>query len=77
MRYFFHLHDDITCEDQEGAEFANEADAGDHAISEARIMAAESVLQGHLTLSHHIRVGDAAGQTRFTVTFGEVVRIEQ
>ena len=75
MRYFFHLHNDVDCHDEEGRELADIEAAKAAAVKEARQMASESVLHGHLDLEHYIAVEDDAGTPLFTMTFGQVVRI--
>jgi hypothetical protein len=75
MRFYFHLHNDLDTLDEEGAELANEQAAKDHALKEARVMAAESVRLGTLNLSHFVAVTDSEGKPRFKVKFGEAVDI--
>jgi len=75
-RYFFHLHNDIEILDEEGRECADLDIARREAFSEAREMAARSVREGHLKLSHSISVTDSAGETVVIATFGDAVRIE-
>jgi hypothetical protein len=75
MRFYFHLHNDIETQDEEGTELADEAAARDLAQDEARTMAAESVRRGRLDLSHSVQVTDSDGTSLFYVTFGEAVTI--
>jgi hypothetical protein len=77
VRFFFHLYDDIDTQDEEGTDLADETAARALAQEEALTMAAESVRQGHLNLSHFVEVIDASGNKVFKVTFGEVVAVER
>lgn len=74
-RFFFHLHNDLDAEDDEGAELASVEAARSLAQQYAREMAAESVKNGHLDRRHFIDVASEGGAPSFRVTFGEVVRI--
>jgi hypothetical protein len=74
-RYFFHLHNDVDTLDDEGREFPDLESVRRAAQSDARQMAAESVMAGHLNLSHFIEVTDKSEQAVLRVTFGEVVTI--
>lgn len=53
-RYFFNLFNDENAVDEEGSELSDAAAALDKAAADARYMAAQSVLRGHLTLTHRI-----------------------
>lgn len=75
MRYFFDLHNDIDTQDDEGVELASLAEAKAHAVTEARVMAADSVSKGHLNLSHYIQVADGGRADLFRVTFREAVEV--
>ena len=75
-RYFFHLHNDYDTHDDEGRELSDLHAARRCAEEDARAMAAESVRDGHLNLSHFVEVADEGGAPFFRVTFGEVVRLE-
>jgi hypothetical protein len=74
-RFYFHLFNDITSIDEEGADLPSETAAMQRAKATAREMAAESVREGHLILSHRIDVGDELGETIATVRFGDVVQV--
>jgi hypothetical protein len=74
-RYYFNLYNDEVTLDEEGTELANEAAAHARAVSEARAMAAESVLHGHLTAHHHVEVLDHARSRVCTVRFDEAVEL--
>ena len=75
MRFFFHLHNDIETVDDEGIELPDEAAARRHAERVARIMAAESVKNGHLDLTHYLDATDEKGNLRFRTCFRDVVEI--
>ena len=68
-RYFFHLFNDETTMDEEGKELPNDAAAFQHAADCARVMAAESVRNGHLIIDHRIEITRADGRKRRTVYF--------
>lgn len=76
-RYYFHLYNDETSVDEEGTELPNEAVALQKAADQARSMAAQSVLHGHLVLHHRIEVVDDKGAKVGTVHFGNVVEIQE
>ncbi|HEU4652021.1 MAG TPA: hypothetical protein VFS49_11470 [Croceibacterium sp.] len=75
-RYFFHLHNDVDVLDEEGLNLPDLDSARETALVEARNMAAESVKDGHLTLSHYVAVTDENGETLFRTSFQEAVRID-
>lgn len=72
--YYFNLFNDIVSIADEGIDLADKQAAHQHAIGEARAMAAESVREGHLTLSHRIDYSDEAGPVG-TVRFDEAVDV--
>lgn len=74
MRYYFHLHNDIEKDDEEGRELSH-ADALLNAQAEARQMASESALHGHLNLSHFIEVTNDNGGSSFRVAFGDFITV--
>lgn len=74
-RYFFHLHDELDCEDEEGVELAGVDAARAFALAEAREVAGEEVKQGHLHLDHHIEVTDADGHRVADVAFADAIAI--
>lgn len=74
-RYYFHLHNDLETRDEEGIELSDLAEARDVAEHEARAIAAHTVAQGRLDLTHSIEVTDASGATVLVVRFGEAVEI--
>jgi hypothetical protein len=75
-RYFFHLHNDVETYDEEGRECDSIEAAREAAISEARVMASSSVLEGHLVLSHNVAVTDARGRQVLVVRFGDAVSVQ-
>ncbi len=75
MLLFFHLHNTVHTQDEEGRDLPDADTARAVAEDEARAMAAESVRMGHLDLSHNVEVTDENGDTLFTVAFGEVVAV--
>jgi hypothetical protein len=77
QRYYFHLYNDETSIDDEGTELPNAAVALQKAADDARHMAAQSVLDGHLVLHHRIEVVDDRGEKVGTVHFGNVVEIQE
>lgn len=68
-RYFFHVLNDIDARDEEGQELDNLAMAHLKAVDFARDLAAASVLQGRLNLTHRIDLENEAGKVLVTVTF--------
>lgn len=74
-RYFFHLHNDCYTEDEEGRECPDLDSAREAALAEARTMAATSVVEGHLDLSHFVRVTDVRGREVMTVSFADAVAV--
>ena len=75
--YYFNLYNDAVTMDEEGIELADVAAARDHAIMEARHMAADSVLQGHFTGSHRIEFLDEARGAVGEVRFDEAVEVRE
>jgi hypothetical protein len=74
--YFFHLFNDLTVIDEEGAEFSDLAAARKDAVLGAREMAAKSVLEGKLNLEHAIDIADESGMVLERLRFRDVVMIE-
>lgn len=77
MRYFFHLHNDIDVRDDEGVDLPDLDTARRRAVQYACEMAAESVRDGHLVLSHSIEVTDEAGDRVFSLSFADAVQIDR
>ena len=74
-RFFFHLYDGQEILDEEGLELSDAAAARLCARKQALVSASLEVLDGHLTLGHRIEVRDESGDSVFSVTFGDLVRI--
>ena len=73
--FYFHLFNEVTCMDDEGLELADQPVAMQKATMLAREMAADSVRNGRLVLSHRIEVADESGATIGTVHFGDTVEV--
>ena len=74
-RFFFHLYDETVVLDPEGKELPTADTARQHAITTARHMACQEVLEGHLGLNHRIEVTDANDAPVATITFKDVVKL--
>jgi hypothetical protein len=74
-RYFFNVYNDAVTMDDEGAELADPRAARAHAVKSARSIAAEGVLQGHLTASHRIDIEDETRTPIDTVRFDEAIEL--
>lgn len=75
-RFFFHVHNHIQTEDEEGTELPDAAAARDFAVNVARDLVCDSVHEGRLNLDHYLHVTDEDGQDVLTVTFREAFVIE-
>ncbi|HEX8641698.1 MAG TPA: hypothetical protein VF704_11175 [Allosphingosinicella sp.] len=75
-RFYFHLRNDLSVDDEEGQELPDLASAEKVALANIRSIASENVLQGRLDLSHRIEIADEAGDVIRTVTFGDAVEVE-
>ena len=73
--YYFNLYDDEVTLGDEGAELADERAALARAVKEARALAADSVLRGHLVGHHRIEITDERQNVVGTVHFDEAVAI--
>lgn len=74
-KFFFHLYDDMTVLDEEGADLASLGAARERAIANAKEMACAEVLEGHLNLKHRIEIADESGKILACVRFKEVVEV--
>ncbi len=74
-RYFFNVYNDDTTIDDEGMELSDPAAAKVCAIQEARVLAADTVLQGHLVGHHRIEILDEARAVIGSVRFDEAVEM--
>lgn len=75
-RFYFNLRNDLSVDDEEGLELPDLAAAREHAIYNARSIAAENVHAGSLNLSHRIEIADGDGTLLDAVSFGEAVIVE-
>lgn len=75
-KFFFHLLNDENTWDQEGVELADDGEALRQGALAAREMAAQSVREGHLVLSHRIVVCADNNRTIGTIHFRDAVEIE-
>lgn len=76
-RYFFHLHDDVDVEDEEGQELPDLDAARKRGERYALDMTAASVLETRkVNLHHRIDVANESGEIVCTVAFGDVLTIE-
>ena len=73
--YYFNLFNDDLTVDDEGVDLADDEAARAHAIKEARVMAADTVLHGHLTRSDRIEFVDEVRKRVGTVRFDEAVDV--
>ena len=74
--FYFHLINDVDVPDDEGKELPDLDAALQHARTQARFTAAETLKSdGKIALSHRIDIEDDSGNVVGTVTFGEVVTI--
>lgn len=74
-RYYFDIHNDEFTQDLEGQQFGDADLALAYGLSAARALAADSVLKGHLVLSHWIAVLDASRTPIGDVAFGAAVKV--
>jgi hypothetical protein len=74
-RYYFNVDNDDVTEDFEGQELADDQAARAYAITAARGLAAETVLHGHLGLSHRIDIVNEAREPIGSVTFADAVQL--
>ena len=75
-RFFFHVFNDDTTIDEEGAELIDLDAARERALNGARDLVCESVAKGHLNLDHRIEVTDEQNARLLTVTFREAFTIQ-
>jgi hypothetical protein len=76
-RFFFHIHDDLDCPDDEGTELPDLAAAEESATSEARLLMCDLLRrEGRIALNHRIDIEDDEGGLLATVPFSKVVKIE-
>ena len=76
-RYYFHLRDDLSADDEEGLDLPSPDAARARAEAFARALIAASVLErGLINLAHRIDVANEEGRDVLTVTFGDVVAVD-
>ena len=76
-RFYFHLRNDLSVDDEEGTELPDLDAAHRRATDYAIDMAAASVRERcELNLRHRIEVGDESGGIVLTVTFGDAVTVQ-
>jgi hypothetical protein len=75
-RFYFHLRNDLSVDDEEGMEAPDLASARQYALWNARSIAAENVYKGRLNLGHRIDIADEKQQIVSTVTFGDAVTVD-
>lgn len=75
-RFYFDIYNDDVTIDEEGIECADAVSARARAISEARILACDTIRhKGALNLEHRIVILDAAREPVAIVRFGDAVEI--
>jgi hypothetical protein len=76
-RFYFHLRNDLSVDDEEGIELPDLDAARARANAYAVDMSAASVVEHRkLNLHHRIDVAGQSGERLFTIKFGDVVAIE-
>lgn len=76
-RYYFHVHNHIQTEDEEGVELPDAAAARDIALDAARDLVCASIHDcGNVNLDHYILITDEAEDEVMTLTFREAFTIE-
>jgi hypothetical protein len=74
--YYFNVYNDDITLDEEGAELADNHAARAYAVKEARALAAETVMHGHLIGHHRIEIVDKDQNPVDEVRFDEAVEIK-
>ena len=75
-KFFFHLHNDIEVHDHVGTELASINEARAKAVTAARGVMAEDIVEaGHITLSHRITIEDEAGAKLLELPFRTCVEV--
>jgi hypothetical protein len=76
-RFYFHLRNDLSVDDEEGMELPDVEAARERAEKYALDMSAASVLEHRkINLHHAIIVADDTGQNILTVEFGDVLTVQ-
>jgi hypothetical protein len=76
-RYYFHLHDTVGVEDEEGKDLADVTAARDYALANVRDMVCSDVKNGVVNLDYRIEVVDEAGEAVLTLKFGDAFKVER
>src|SRR3546814_2018267 len=75
-RFYFHIRNDLTADDEEGVELADETAAKEHALEGARSLVCASIHEhGSVNLDHRIEVTNDQHQRVLTLTFREAFTI--
>ena len=75
--YFFDVYNDDVTLDDEGIELLDEQAALAHGVKEARALAADTVLHGHLVKHHRLEIRGANHHAVGTVRFDEAVDVRE
>jgi hypothetical protein len=73
-RYYFHVHDDLDFEDEEGLDLPDVTAARAKAVEGARDLMCATLRDGHLNLDHSIAVADGDHEL-FRLKFRDVVQL--
>jgi hypothetical protein len=77
-KFYFHLHNSLDVSDREGGDYDDLASARAAAAFQARALASELVKEdGRIVLRHRIDIENADGAVLDSVSFGDVVRVEE
>ena len=71
--YYFDIYNDDMTLDPEGTELADEQAARAFAVLQARSLAADTVMHGHITASHRLEIVDEDRNPVATVRFDEAI----
>jgi uncharacterized protein DUF6894 len=76
-KYFFHVHDDLDVEDDEGAELTDLHEARGYAIRSARSLMCDTLMgDGRISLEHRIDIEDGHSGVLATVQFADALEIK-
>jgi hypothetical protein len=75
--YYFDVHDYDVTRDPEGADFADDEAAIANAVIEARVLAAETVREGHFIGHHRIDITNGKRKPIGSVRFDEAVTVSE
>ena len=74
-RYFFHVRNDVSVDDEEGLELPDLAAVRNKACEGVRDLVCEGVRRGEVNLEHYVFVTDERGQEILRLKFGEAFKI--